>query len=108
MWAHTITEGHAIQTSPGVWNEEILQGMDFILAQARKRGLKIIWALADNWYPVGGVGQGLFPFPGLPPPPGRAPFPWSPSPPLVVCPPFELHKLISRRNTHCVNTSGRD
>ena len=57
MWAHTITEGHAIQSAPGVWNEEILEGMDFVLDQARRRGLKIIWALADNWYPVGGVGQ---------------------------------------------------
>jgi hypothetical protein len=26
MWAHTITEGFAIQTAPGVWNEDILQG----------------------------------------------------------------------------------
>jgi len=31
--------------------------MDFVLDQARRRGLKIIWALADNWYPVGGVMQ---------------------------------------------------
>jgi len=23
--------------------------MDFILAQARLRGLRIIWALSDNW-----------------------------------------------------------
>jgi len=71
MWAHTITKGHAIQSSPGVWNEEILRGMDFILAQARKRGLKIIWALADNWYPVGGIEQGLVHSPGCPP------LPWS-------------------------------
>ena len=35
----------------------MLLGMDFVLDQARKRGLKIIWALADNWYPVGGVMQ---------------------------------------------------
>ena len=33
----------------------LLGGMDFILAQARLRGLRIIWALADNWYPVGGL-----------------------------------------------------
>ena len=57
MWAHTITRGHAAQVSPGVWNEEVLEGMDFVLDQARRRGLKIIWALADNWYPVGGVMQ---------------------------------------------------
>jgi mannan endo-1,4-beta-mannosidase len=96
MWAHTITEGHAIQvrrddgpgpvssrqnffddsrrnrknplnttdrpppppqSAPGVWNEDILRGMDFVMDQARARGLKIIWALADNWDPVGGIDQ---------------------------------------------------
>ena len=56
FWSQ-ITPGYATQTSPGVWNEEVLLGMDFVLDQARKRGLKIIWALADNWYPVGGVMQ---------------------------------------------------
>lgn len=45
MWAHTITPGHAIQSAPGVWNEDILRGMDFVLAEARKRGLKIIWCV---------------------------------------------------------------
>ena len=56
FWSQ-ITPGYATQTSPGVWNEEVLLGMDFVLDQARARGLKIIWALADNWYPVGGVMQ---------------------------------------------------
>jgi len=50
FWSQ-ITPGYATQTSPGVWNEEVLLGMDFVLDQARARGLKIIWALADNWYP---------------------------------------------------------
>lgn len=45
MWAHTITPGHAIQSAPGRWNEDILRGMDFVLAEARKRGLKIIWCV---------------------------------------------------------------
>ena len=55
MWAHTITEGHALQTKPGEFDEEILLGLDFVLHEARKRGLKLILAMADNWYPVGGV-----------------------------------------------------
>jgi len=55
MWAHTITAGHAMQPEPGVFDESILQGLDFVLHEASKRGLKIILALADNWYPVGGV-----------------------------------------------------
>ena len=48
MWAHTITPGHAIQSAPGVWDEDILRGMDFILAEARKRGLKIIWCVGSS------------------------------------------------------------
>jgi len=32
------TEGFAIQTAPGKWNENILKGMDFVMAQARLRG----------------------------------------------------------------------
>mmetsp|Transcript_2474 Transcript_2474/g.8808 ORF Transcript_2474/g.8808 Transcript_2474/m.8808 type:complete len:286 (+) Transcript_2474:898-1755(+) len=31
--------------------------MDFIMNEARRRGIRIIWALADNWYPVGGIDQ---------------------------------------------------
>lgn len=58
VWASTITEGwETYDYKDGVvtWNEQILQGMDFILDEAAKRDLKVIWALLDNWYPVGGV-----------------------------------------------------
>ena len=55
LWAHTITDGHALQTKPGEFDENILKGLDFVLAEAGKRGLKLILAVADNWYPVGGV-----------------------------------------------------
>ena len=87
MWAHTITPGHAIQSAPGVWNEDILRGMDFILARrgsadSRSYGASVRRdsprppsirdltfsnlrrasdarrrAVADNWYPVGGIDQ---------------------------------------------------
>ena len=35
------------------FDEDILEGMDFVMDEARKRGLKIIWAVSDNWYDVG-------------------------------------------------------
>ena len=57
MWAHTITPGHAMQPEPGAFDEDILEGMDFVMDEARKRGLKIIWAVSDNWYDVGGLNQ---------------------------------------------------
>ena len=55
LWAHTITEGHALQTRPGEFDEDILRGLDFVLAEAGKRDLKLILAMTDNWYPVGGI-----------------------------------------------------
>lgn len=57
FWAHTITKGYAAQKSAGVWNENILESLDFVMDEARKRGLRVILVLADNWYSVGGVDQ---------------------------------------------------
>lgn len=54
-WAHTITKGHETQREPGEYDEKILEGMDFIMDEAGKRGIKIIWVLADNWYEIGGI-----------------------------------------------------
>lgn len=56
-WAHTITEGHAMSPAPGEYDERVLEGMDFVMDEARKRGIKLIWAFADNWYPVGGMDE---------------------------------------------------
>lgn len=57
IWAHTVTSGRELWTAPGVANEEIFAGLDWILAEARARALKLIIAFADNWYDVGGVPQ---------------------------------------------------
>ena len=55
VWAHSITPGWEMQTGPDSYNETVLKGMDFVMDEAHKRGLKIIWVLADNWYPTGGI-----------------------------------------------------
>lgn len=55
LWAHTIVEGRELQPNAGTYNEEIFQGLDWINDEARKRGLKIIWIFADNWYDIGGI-----------------------------------------------------
>ena len=55
VWAHSITPGWEMQTGPDTYNETVLKGMDFVMDEAHKRGLKIIWVLADNWYPTGGI-----------------------------------------------------
>jgi hypothetical protein len=49
MWGHTVTPGHALQPSEGVYDESIFQALDFVLDEARIRGLKLIIIFADNW-----------------------------------------------------------
>jgi hypothetical protein len=34
----------------------VLKGMDFVMDECHKRGLKIIWVLADNWCAVASKG----------------------------------------------------
>jgi mannan endo-1,4-beta-mannosidase len=78
MWAHSITPGWEMQKGPDSYDEkvragarcaarpapadflpagtsQVLKGMDFVMDECHKRGLKIIWVLADNWYPTGGI-----------------------------------------------------
>jgi hypothetical protein len=74
VWAHSITPGWEMQKGPGSYDEKVLKGMDFVMDEAHKRGLKvrfgmrmthvcacwslthahaprtqIIWVIADNW-----------------------------------------------------------
>jgi len=59
VWTHSVTEGWGMINGAGSYNESIIEGLDFIVAEAGKRGLKMVLALADNWcaYPcaLGGV-----------------------------------------------------
>jgi len=57
VWAHTIRPERPLQPSPGQYDEEVFQGLDWINDECSKRGLKVIWMFADNWYDVGGVKQ---------------------------------------------------
>jgi mannan endo-1,4-beta-mannosidase len=44
-----------IQTSPGVFREEGLRGLDLALAEARAQHLRIILTLTNNWSAFGGL-----------------------------------------------------
>ncbi|EIE26341.1 hypothetical protein COCSUDRAFT_58878 [Coccomyxa subellipsoidea C-169] len=39
-WAHSVSDGYALQTAPSQFNEAIFRGLDYALDQARRRGLK--------------------------------------------------------------------
>jgi mannan endo-1,4-beta-mannosidase len=47
----------AIQTAPGVYNEELLKGMDFLLAEMGKRNMYAVIYLNNYWWWSGGMCQ---------------------------------------------------
>ncbi|CAL8463534.1 g3068 [Coccomyxa elongata] len=56
-WSHGVTPNYALQTSPGVYNEAMFQGLDYALDQAQQRNIKVLLAFVDNWQQTGGVDQ---------------------------------------------------
>ncbi|KDD76362.1 hypothetical protein H632_c253p0, partial [Helicosporidium sp. ATCC 50920] len=53
-WAYSVDPAAAVQTAPGVYNEDALFGLDYLLDEARKKGVRLILAFTSNWTPVGG------------------------------------------------------
>ncbi|KAL8250735.1 hypothetical protein R6Q59_034428 [Mikania micrantha] len=47
----------ALQISPGVYNERVFQGLDFVVAEARKYGLRLILSFVNNYKDFGGRPQ---------------------------------------------------
>ena len=49
MFAFPVLEGFNLQTSAGKYNEKAAKGLDYVIAAAARRGLKLVVALANNW-----------------------------------------------------------
>jgi mannan endo-1,4-beta-mannosidase len=49
----------SLQEKPRQYNEQLLQGFDYLLVEAFKRNLKIVFVLNNNWEWSGGFGQYL-------------------------------------------------
>ncbi|HEY3401746.1 MAG TPA: glycoside hydrolase family 2 TIM barrel-domain containing protein [Ohtaekwangia sp.] len=47
----------AIQTSPGVYNMDVVDGLDFLLHEMKKRDMRAVMCLANFWNWSGGMGQ---------------------------------------------------
>lgn len=58
-WAFAVDAQYALETSPGVYNEAVFKGMDYMLELARQNNIKVILALTSYWTPTGGVPQYL-------------------------------------------------
>ncbi|KAM7264961.1 hypothetical protein ACFE04_002644 [Oxalis oulophora] len=56
-WAFSDGGYKALQYSPGKYNEQMFQGLDFVVAEARKFGIKLILSLANNYDSFGGKKQ---------------------------------------------------
>lgn len=64
----------ALQLAPGKYNEDLLDGLDFLLAEMKKRGQYAILYLNNSWDWTGGYSQylnwngyGPIPYPNVPP-----------------------------------------
>ncbi|EOA29661.1 hypothetical protein CARUB_v10015594mg [Capsella rubella] len=47
----------ALQTAPGSYDENTFQGLDFVISEAKRVGLKMIIPLVNNWSDYGGKKQ---------------------------------------------------
>ncbi|HLO14607.1 MAG TPA: beta-mannosidase, partial [Anaerolineales bacterium] len=47
----------ALMTSPGVYDEKVLDGLDFFVAEMSKRGMKAVMVLNNYWQWSGGMAQ---------------------------------------------------
>ncbi|KAL0540519.1 hypothetical protein IC582_020527 [Cucumis melo] len=53
-WAFNDGGFHALQISPGVYDESVFQGLDFVIFEARKYGIRMILSLVNNFKDYGG------------------------------------------------------
>ncbi|XP_021903508.1 mannan endo-1,4-beta-mannosidase 5-like, partial [Carica papaya] len=56
-WAFNDGADHALQISPGVYSEPVFQALDFVIAEARKFGIRMILTLTNNYRDYGGRPQ---------------------------------------------------
>jgi mannan endo-1,4-beta-mannosidase len=58
-WAFNDGAGqwNALQISPGVYQEYVFQGLDYVLYKADQEGLRVILTLVNNWDDYGGMNQ---------------------------------------------------
>ncbi|KAK9689878.1 hypothetical protein RND81_09G087700 [Saponaria officinalis] len=48
---------HALQISPGVFDEKSFQALDYVIAEARRNGVRLILSLVNNLHAYGGKAQ---------------------------------------------------
>ncbi|XP_010254774.1 PREDICTED: mannan endo-1,4-beta-mannosidase 7-like [Nelumbo nucifera] len=56
-WAFSDGGYKPLQYAPGSYNEEMFKGLDFVISEARRYGIKLILSLANNYESFGGKKQ---------------------------------------------------
>ncbi|CAN4099992.1 unnamed protein product [Withania somnifera] len=56
-WAFSDGGDAALQISPGVYDERVFQGLDFVISEARKYGIRLILSFVNNYKDFGGRNQ---------------------------------------------------
>ncbi|KAK9742685.1 hypothetical protein RND81_03G190800 [Saponaria officinalis] len=56
-WAFSDAGSAPLQYYPGYYNEQMFQGLDFIISEAKKYGIKLILSLVNNYKDYGGRQQ---------------------------------------------------
>jgi len=49
------SEPYCIQSSPGVYNESVLMGLDYVLNKCQQLDIKVVITLVNNWSEYGGI-----------------------------------------------------
>ncbi|XP_044949645.1 mannan endo-1,4-beta-mannosidase 3-like [Hordeum vulgare subsp. vulgare] len=56
-WAFSDGGDNPLQSSPGVYHEHMFQGLDFVIAEARRHGIYLLLCLTNNFDDFGGKRQ---------------------------------------------------
>ncbi|OMO84432.1 Glycoside hydrolase, family 5 [Corchorus olitorius] len=56
-WAFSDGGYRPLQYAPGSYNEQVFKGLDFVIAEARRYGIKLILSLVNNYESFGGKKQ---------------------------------------------------
>ncbi|XP_054777552.1 mannan endo-1,4-beta-mannosidase 4-like [Prosopis cineraria] len=56
-WAFSDGGYKALQVSPGSYDENVFRGLDFVISEAGKYGVRLILSLVNNWKDFGGKNQ---------------------------------------------------
>ncbi|XP_020212509.1 mannan endo-1,4-beta-mannosidase 1 [Cajanus cajan] len=56
-WAFNDAGYRALQVSPGSYDEQVFRGLDFVVSEAGKHGVRLILSLVNNWKDFGGKNQ---------------------------------------------------